>query len=141
MNTTVKRLFKIFSTTPAGAGFVVLGCVVGLMAAGLVTAQSPEKTTFLVIYRPGPGWLQGKPASEQPLREHGRYMLSLYEKGFIKFAGPFTDDKGGALVLEVASESEAQALVAEDPAVKSSVFIQEIHPWQLVPWEMYVKKK
>jgi uncharacterized protein YciI len=119
-----------------GMGLVALCCIFGLLAA-----QPPEKATFLVIYRPGPAWLQGKPASEQPLKEHGKYMLSLFEKGSLKFAGPFTDDKGGAVVLEVASEAEAQALVAEDPAVKSGVFLHEIHPWQLVPWEKYVKKK
>jgi hypothetical protein len=39
------------------------------------------KTTFLVIYRPGPAWLVGKSVSEQPLKEHGKYMLSLYVKG------------------------------------------------------------
>ena len=105
----------------------------------MLAAQTPEKMTFLVIYRPGPGWLTGKPAAEQPLKEHGKYMLSLYEKGFLKFAGPFGDDKGGALVLEVAGAAEAQALVAEDPAVKSGVFLQEIHPWQLVSWEKVVK--
>ena len=58
----------------------------------------------------------------------------------MKFAGPFTDDAGGALVLEVAGEDEARTLVAEDPAVKSGVFIREIHPWALVQWEKYVKK-
>jgi hypothetical protein len=39
--------------------------------------QSAAKMTFLVIYRPGPSWLVGKPISEQPLKEHGKYMLSL----------------------------------------------------------------
>ena len=108
---------------------------------GVVAAQSPEKVTFLVIYRPGPGWLPGKPMAEQPLKEHGKYMLSLYEKGFLKFAGPFGDDKGGAVVLEVAGAAKAQALVAEDPAVKSGVFLHEIHPWQLVSWEKFLKKQ
>ena len=98
------------------------------------------KSTFLVIYRPGPSWLQGKTLSEQPLKEHGKYMLSLYAKGSLKFAGPFTDDAGGAVVLEVAGEDEARTIVAEDPAVKSGVFIHEIHPWALVQWDKYVKK-
>ena len=108
---------------------------------GVLAAQSPEKMTFLVIYRPGPGWLPGKPMAEQPLKEHGRYILSLHEKGVLKFAGPFADDKGGAFVLEVASDAEARALVAEDPAVKSGVFLQEIHPWQLVSWDKFLQKK
>ena len=36
------------------------------------------KATYLVIYRPGPAWLVGKSVLEQPLKEHGKYMLSLY---------------------------------------------------------------
>ena len=35
------------------------------------------KTTYLVLYRPGPAWLTGKSVMEQPLKEHGKYMLSL----------------------------------------------------------------
>ena len=101
----------------------------------VIQAQEAAKATFLVIYRPGPGWLPGKGINEQPLREHGKYMLSLHTKGLMKFAGPFTDDAGGALVLEVAGEKEAKAIVAEDPAVKSGVFLHEIHPWTIVKWD------
>ena len=135
MTTVSRRISKNFLMMLAGA-LVVLCSLFGMLVA-----QAPQKTTFLVIYRPGPGWLPGKPTAEQPLKEHGRYMLSLYEKGFLKFAGPFGDDKGGALALEVANDAEAQALVAEDPAVKSGVFLHEIHPWQLVSWEKFLKKK
>jgi uncharacterized protein YciI len=96
-----------------------------------------EKMTYLVIYRPGPGWLPGKPLAEQPLRDHGKYMLSLYVKGLMKLAGPLTDDAGGAVVLDVADEAEARAIVAADPAVKSGLFVHEMHPWKLMPWEKY----
>ena len=102
--------------------------------------EIPAKQTFLVIYKPGPAWLPGKPASAQPLKEHGKYMLSLYAKGSLKIAGPFTDDAGGALVLEVGGEAEVRAIVAEDPAVKSGVFVQEMHPWGLVQWDKMLKK-
>jgi uncharacterized protein YciI len=109
-----------------------------------ITAQENQekaaKSTFLVIYRPGPSWVQGKKLSEQPLKEHGQYMMSLYAKGSMKFAGPFNDDAGGALVLEVTGEAEARAIVAEDPAVKSGVFLHEIHPWTFVQWDKSLKK-
>jgi len=103
--------------------------------------QAAPKTTFLVIYRPGPAWLVGKPVSEQPLKEHGKYMLNLYLKGCMKLAGPLTDNAGGAVVLAVANESEAKAIVTEDPAVKSGIFVYEMHPWELKPWDKYAKKK
>ena len=103
--------------------------------------DTPDKSTFLVIYRPGPNWLEGTPVTAQPLKEHGKYMLSLFEKGTLKFAGPFTDDAGGAVVLEVAADAEAQSIAAEDPAVKTGIFLYEIHPWRLVPWEKYVGRQ
>jgi uncharacterized protein len=102
--------------------------------------KAVEKTTFLVIYRPGPAWLPGKPVSQQPLTEHGKYMLSLYVNGSMKFAGPLTDDAGGAVVLQVVDEAEAKAIVAADPAVKDGIFVHEIHPWGLVQWGKYLKK-
>jgi len=124
---------------------LLLGLVVLLYSAQSFKAadekqQIKPKITFLVIYRPGPAWLTGKSISEQPLKEHGKYMLGLYVKGSMKFAGPLTDNAGGAVVLEVADESQAKAIVAEDPAVKSGLFIYEMHPWESKPWGDYAKK-
>jgi uncharacterized protein YciI len=77
---------------------------------------------------------------EQPLREHGKYMLSLYIKGSMKLAGPLTDNAGGAVLLDVSNESEAQAIVKNDPAVQSGIFVYEMHPWKLQPWDELAKK-
>ena len=102
--------------------------------------QEQTKATYLVIYRPGPAWLVGKSVLEQPLKEHGKYMLGLYIKGSMKLAGPLTDDAGGAVLLAVADESEAKAIVTADPAVKSGIFVYEMHPWKLQPWAEFAKK-
>ena len=102
--------------------------------------QTVIKPTYLVLYRPGPAWLTGKSVMEQPLKDHGNYMLSLYIKGSMKLAGPLTDNAGGAVLLEVANEAEAKAIVTNDPAVKSGVFVYEMHPWKLQPWEKLAKK-
>lgn len=102
--------------------------------------ETSGKATYLVLYRPGPKWLTGKSVMEQPLKEHGKYMLSLYIKGSMKLAGPLTDNAGGAVLLEVSNEAEAKTIVEADPAVKSGVFIYEMHPWKLQPWEEFAKK-
>ena len=102
--------------------------------------QQQTKAMYLVIYRPGPAWLVGKSVLEQPLKEHGKYMLSLYIKGSMKLAGPLTDDAGGAVLLAVADESDAKMIVAADPAVKSGIFVYEMHPWKLQPWDEFAKK-
>jgi len=105
-----------------------------------IPQETATKATYLVLYRPGPAWLTGKSVMEQPLKEHGKYMLSLYVKGSMKLAGPLTDNAGGAVLLEVSNEAEAKAIVANDPAVKSGVFVYEMHPWKLQPWEKFAKK-
>ena len=66
-------------------------------------------------------------------------MLSLYIKGSMKLAGPLTD-AGGAVLLAVADESEAKTIVTADPAVKSGIFVYEMHPWKLQPWDEFAKK-
>ena len=102
--------------------------------------EAATKATYLVLYRPGPAWLTGKSVMEQPLKEHGKYMLNLYVKGSMKLAGPLTDNAGGAVLLEVSNEAEAKAIVTNDPAVKGGVFVFEMHPWKLQPWEEFAKK-
>lgn len=98
------------------------------------TPSAPVISTYLVIYRPGEAWKPGAPIGELPLREHGRYMLDLYKRGAMRFAGPFADDSGAAVMIEAESDEAARAVVEADPAVASKIFLYEMHRWSLVPW-------
>jgi uncharacterized protein YciI len=111
-------------------------------SAGAEPASSAAepKMTFLILYRPGPAWVPGKHITEQSPKGHGTYLLDLFAKGTMKLAGPLMDDAGGAVVIEVAGEAEATAIARGDPAVQKGVFVFELHPWKLVPWEKYLKK-
>ena len=125
---------------------LLMSCLVGatLSASAPVAVRATEATNkamFLVIYRPSSAWIPGKPVSEQGLADHFQYMLDLYEQGALKQAGPFTDDSGGAVILEVADAAAAQAVVARDPAVKQNVMTPEIRPWRLVPWDQHLQKR
>ncbi len=126
--------------TRAGLAAVAFGLWLVADEAGWATAGAPTTTTYLVVYKPGPSWRQGKPIAEQPLKEHGQYILSLYVRGALKSAGPFSDNAGGAAVFEAADDEEAKAVVAADPAVTSGVFVADLHPWGLVDWARRVKK-
>ena len=79
--------------------FLVLGFAL-MYSPAKNLAETPQeaapKATYLVIYRPGRAWLTGKSVMDQPLIEHGKYMLSLYIKGSMKLAGPLTDNAGGS---------------------------------------------
>src|SRR5687768_11259018 len=68
-------------------------------------AGKPVQPSFLCVYSPGPRWLPGKPLSEQPLREHGRYMLDLYRRGVMRLAGRFADGSGGAMLFGADDEA------------------------------------
>src|SRR5436309_1221575 len=124
--------------------FMVALALMYCPAQALAETTNPQETatkaTYLIIYRPGPAWLTGKSVMEQPLKEHGKYMLSLYIKGSMRLAGPLTDNAGGAVLLEVSGEAAATAIVANDPAVKSGIFVYEMHPWKLQRWDELAKK-
>jgi uncharacterized protein len=97
--------------------------------------------TFLILYTPGPAWIQGRPIFEQPLEPHGRYVQQHYFEGKVRMAGPFLDSSGGASLLEVeGGEAEARSIVENDPSVIAGIFTFRLYPWHLISWEEYGKK-
>ena len=93
--------------------------------------------TFIILYQPGPSWIEGKPVSEQPLQAHGAYMLELFRADKLRLGGPFTDDSGGAAVIEAADLAEAERIANADLTIQHGVFTCRVHPWALVPWEQF----
>jgi uncharacterized protein YciI len=115
--------------------FVLAGLSAALAGASSAQAAQPDQPSYLCIYRPGAKWLTGKPLSEQPLREHGRYMLDLYRRGIMRLAGRFADGSGGAMLFGAEDDASAQAIVAADPAVVAQTFTFELRQWAFVDWE------
>ena len=120
--------------------FMQMG-LAGLLVSSEVAAQQQTKQpSYLCVYRPGPHWLPGKPLSEQPLREHGRYMLDLYKRGVMRMAGRFADGSGGAMLFGADDDASAQAIVAADPAVVAQTFRSELRQWAFVDWAALANK-
>jgi uncharacterized protein YciI len=90
---------------------------------------------YLVLYRPAARWPKGAPLPEQPVREHSRYLLSLYRVGTLKFAGRFADGSGGAMFFAARDDAAALRLIMADPAVVAQVFEFDLRPWQLADWQ------
>ncbi len=103
-------------------------------------ATKPVQPSYLCVYRPGPSWLPGKPLSEQPLREHGRYMLDLYRRGVMRLAGRFEDGSGGAMLFGADDDAAAQAIVAADPAVVAQTFTYDLRQWSFVDWQALAQR-
>ena len=116
------------------------GLGAALVTSDLAAQPAPPQPSYLCIYRPGPRWLPGKPLSEQPLREHGRYMLDLYRRGIMRMAGRFADGSGGAMLFGAADDAGAQAIVAADPAVIAATFAYELRQWAFVDWEALARR-
>jgi uncharacterized protein len=121
----------------AAAGLSIVRADGATPADAQVTAQ---RSTFLVVYRPGPAWVAGKPLAQQTPKGHFNYMLELYRRGLLRVAGPFKDGSGGAVLFEAASDESAKALIDADPAVVLGVFSYELHRWSLVPWDKALPK-
>ncbi len=88
--------------------------------------------TFAVLYERGPNWLPDRPLSEQPLRQHIDYLLSLHAANQLIMGGPFADESGGLVILSVADSAEAEQLVADDPAVVGEILKATIQGWNRV---------
>lgn len=87
---------------------------------------------FIIQFRPGSAWLEGKSVFEQPLEAHGAYMQQLYDADKLILGGPLLDDKGGTAIIEVDSEEEARRILSECPSVAQRIFSAELHPLQMV---------
>jgi uncharacterized protein YciI len=66
-------------------------------------------------------------------------MFSRHMKKALKWAGPFSDE-GGAAVIDAESLDAAKAIVDADPAVKDQVFVAEVHSWRHVNWDELAKR-
>jgi hypothetical protein len=99
-------------------GFAPVCCLAPALAETVNSQEAIAKATYLVIYRPGPAWLTGKSVMEQPLKEHGKYMLSLYIKGSMRLAGPFTDNAGGGVFVGSFRRGRGESDSSERPSSK-----------------------
>jgi hypothetical protein len=60
---------------------------------------------------------------------HRDYMQKLLDAGKLVLGGPYADGTGGMALIEVETEEEAAAILADDPAIVNGVFIGELRQW------------
>ena len=113
---------------------VRVGAIVAALAvAGLLLAQSqPPSKEYVVLLKHGPKWVAGKPAGEQALGNHGRYLQEQMTKGALQLAGPFLDDSGGLILYHARDEAEVRAIAEHDPGVVDGILaVESIRPFHL----------
>jgi uncharacterized protein YciI len=106
---------------------VRIGAIIAAVAvAGWSLAQSqPPSKQYLVLQKRGPKWMAGKPAGEQALGNHGRYLQEQMRKGALQLAGPFLDDSGGLILYNARDEAEVRAIAEHDPGVMDGILAVE----------------
>lgn len=93
-------------------------------------ADAPPKRYFVLMHAPGPGWDHAKGFAEQPgVQHHIGYMKPIFDAGKIVLGGPFLDNSGGMMILDVATLEEATAIAVADPTVKAGLLMVTVRPW------------
>ncbi len=115
------------------SAFGLLVAATAIVRAGEATPPEPDMKTYqLVLVRAA-----GKPrfmderAVQATQEAHLAWLKRLHADGKAVASGPI--ERGGdlrsALVLDVASKEEAEAIVRDDPWVKAGRVAPEVHPW------------
>jgi uncharacterized protein YciI len=111
-----------------GLALVVLGISFGQSAPA-------EKKAFLIRIQPvRPTFTSDiTPAEQKIMGSHFAYLKKLAAEGKVVLAGP--SDNGvktfGIIVVEVASEEEAQAILEGDPSQQAGVMKGEVLPFHI----------
>jgi uncharacterized protein YciI len=114
---------------------VLARTVLGLAAAAvaspaLATTAAGPPTYFVLSHTPGRIWDHGKAFRNQPgIDQHVAYWSGYADKGQIVLGGPFLDNSGGMMILDVPTPEAAHAMAEADPTVKSSLLAVTVRPW------------
>lgn len=91
------------------------------------------KNTFIILWKPGSAWVEGKTVREQPYwMQHAAFMDHLFESGMVVLGGPFADATGSLVIVEAENEHEVANLFAHDPFMVHDIFaLSSLKQWQL----------
>jgi catechol 2,3-dioxygenase-like lactoylglutathione lyase family enzyme/uncharacterized protein YciI len=86
---------------------------------------------WLMLMKVGPSRDQDDATAERIQRDHLRHLFELEAAGMLTLFGPVDEagDLRGIGVLTVPTREEAEALMAEDPAVVAGRLRVEVRPW------------
>ncbi|HEX2093794.1 MAG TPA: YciI family protein [Longimicrobiaceae bacterium] len=134
------RLIVLFGLVGA---FATLPRVLHAQTSGspaILPVPTAWDTVYILALSRGPAYPTGQSTPEQlsVLEQHIQYQLRLQAEGKALAAGPVSplpgDSTLGLTLLRVRSRSEAEALVAGDPGVRSGRFNFSLRAW-IIPRE------
>ena len=98
---------------------------------GQLVGPMLKRRMFVALSEPA-----GPPEAELPLLpEHLRHVIGLEQQGVLFAGGPFMEGgepgQRAMYILRASSESEAQAIMAEEPFHKRGMRTFTLHEWSL----------
>ncbi|MGG6310615.1 YciI family protein [Paenibacillus macerans] len=91
-------------------------------------SKTKEKfTKFVILLSLNPG----RSLDEALIRRHVGYLRELDQAGQLVMCGPFTDYKGGMIIVEADSLEEARRIAERDPFVHSGAENYELRTWAI----------
>ncbi|MGI5244002.1 YciI family protein [Dactylosporangium sp. CA-139066] len=74
-------------------------------------------------YGADPGRLDARPA-------HRQLLTGLHQRGVVRMAGPFADDSGGLIVVDLPDQKAVEEFIAADPYYAlPGVTVERIREW------------
>lgn len=105
---------------------LALACALADPQAAPPAEKTAAAPVFAIVFRTGPAWDVAKAPGEQAFfAEHSKNLRALREEGRILLGGRFSDQ--GLVLVQAASQEEAQGFVDRDPSVKNGTFRAEVH--------------
>jgi len=86
---------------------------------------------FVILYTFNASCGYTEAEQEKLFADHVRYIKNLHANKKIVMSGAYNDTNGGLVILDVESRKEAEIIMAEDPALKSSLYHGAFHEWQV----------
>lgn len=114
---------------------VVMACGGAPKPAAVPAKKFAMRTYTFVLLRRGPAWTpEQTPETKQIFAGHMANIEAMHKAGKLVLAGPLDGDQvepsyAGLFVMDVASDAEARALLAHDPAIASGRFVPELRQW------------
>jgi uncharacterized protein YciI len=71
------------------------------------------------------------PAEYEIILQHFAFMDRVRDDGKLLLTGPSLDGAWGIAIFKVTAQSEAERLVAADPAVRAGLFTPALHPMSI----------
>jgi len=75
--------------------------------------------------------ISGVATSREAVHAHVQYLKALDKNGKLVMCGPFTDYKGGMVIIKAVDLAEAKQIAESDPFVKQGLRTSEVRSWEL----------